>query len=174
MEMIIISTPSEFIVLPPHPLTKDTRQTFTLKLGYMRNSPSTVSELEKLESLRVRTEIRNCYVVFRIQEDFFLGQLKQMIIHYALSFKDGRLYYKKEEPRMVDIHCDTPSQEEYEEMIRAVLMSCSKNFVLSSLDWGSYYEIQSFQVAILERKGYEDLEDLRNIGISVLTLLGRK
>jgi len=165
MEMIIISAPSEFIVLPPHPLTKDTQQTFTLKLGYMWSSQSFIN---KLENLGVEEIARKYYyVIFQVQEDFFLSQLKEMQIYYDS-------YYENRRPRMADLYCITFSREEYDEMIHAILANCPKNVLLSSSDWGSYYELWDFRAVILKRIDGEDLEEIRNLGVSILTLLGRK
>ncbi|WAE39462.1 MAG: hypothetical protein QIT36_gp038 [Methanophagales virus GBV301] len=75
---------------------------------------------------------------------------------------------------MADIHCVILSKEEYKEMIRAILRSCPKNVPLSSPDWGSYYELWDFRAVILKRIDGEDLEEIRNLGVSILTLLGRK
>jgi len=165
MEMIIISTPSEFIVLPPHPLTKDTQQTFTLKLGYLWSSQSFIHRLETLGE--EKTKQKHCYLILQIREDYFLSQLEQIQIYYGS-------YYKERRPRMADIHCVILSKEEYKEMIRAILRSCRKNVPLSSPDWGSYYELWDFRAVILKRIDGEDLEEIRNLGVSILTLLGRK
>jgi len=157
MEMIIISTPSELIVLPPHPLT--TQQTFTLKLGYMWSSQSFIHRLETLGEEKMKQ--KHCYLILQIREDYFLSQLEQIQIYYG-------------QPRMADLYCTTFSREEYDEMIHVILANCPKNVLLSSPDWGSYYELWDFRAVILKRIDGEDLEEIRNLGVSILTLLGRK
>ena len=92
--MIIISTPSELIVLPPHPLTKDTQQTFTLKLGYMWSSQSYI---QKLRNLTKEIEKKSCFVIIQIREDFFVSCLKQAVISCCDPC------YKERRARKVDI-----------------------------------------------------------------------
>ena len=165
MEMIIISAPSELIVFPPHPLTKDTQQTFTLKLGYMWSSQSYI---QKLRNLTKEIEKKSCFVIIQIREDFFVSCLKQAVISCCDPC------YKERRARKVDLHCIMFSKEEYDEMIH-VLTSSSKSVQrLWSSDDNCYFELFDFKAVILQKKNNEDLEDIRNLGTGVLTLLGRK
>jgi len=162
--MIIISTPSEFIVLPPNPLTKDTQQTFTLKLGYMR-SPR--SYIHKLDTLRNRIKQEEFYVVLEIQDSYFLGLLKNVEIY-------PDTYYEWKPLRWASLYCVSPNKTEYDKMRFTIMGNCSINTPFSNETAGYFYEVWNFKATILKRMKDEDLEDMKSLGISILTLLGRK
>jgi len=164
MEMIIISTPSEFIVLPPHPLTKDTQQTFILKLGYMRSSQSYI---HKLDSLRDRIKQEDFYVVLEIQDSYFLSLLKKVDIY-------PDVYYKEKKPRWASLYCVSPNKTEYDKMRFTIMGNCPINTPFSNETAGYFYEVWNFKATILKRMKDEDLEEIRDLGVSILTLLGRK
>ncbi|MCD6148657.1 hypothetical protein J7J18_04750 [bacterium] len=161
--MIIISSPSEFVVLPPLPFTKETWQTFLIGLGYMWRQPA-INNLSILPTTEIHEG--SYFIMFSVQDRFFIARLKEIRL-----WRDT--YYRKEiRFRQADLQCVIPNNNEYESMRHKVMATCPLNSLYTNkIIEGFCYELWDFKAIIIKREREESIEDTKHIGIGMLTLL---
>ena len=161
MNEIVISSPAEILGIPKNKIGP-----ILLMLGYMFSSSTYINEL-----LEFRKFIEHdvCYLLFKIDRNYVMGKIINMFVSHDH-------YYSVPIPRTVNALLDVTPYE-FQKIILDI--SQSKNVILSSLQtkvfgeaW-DFYELWFFNGVILKQQK-ESIQDLKNIGVGLLTILGKK
>ena len=109
------------------------------------------------------------YLLFGINRDCVIGEISNISVSYDH-------YYPVPIPRAVDMLVDV-TEGEFQRTILSI--SQSKNVISSPLQitvfgeaW-DFYELWFFNGVILKQQR-ENIQDLKNIGVGLLTILGKK
>jgi len=161
MNEIVISSPAEILGIP-----KNKPGTILLMLGYL--FPSSI-QINKFFELKKFIEHNVSYLLFGINRDYVIGEISNISVSYDH-------YYSVPIPRAVDMLVDV-TEGEFQKTILST--SQSKNVISSPLQikvfgkaW-DFYELWFFNGVILKQQK-ESIQDLKNIGVGLLTILGKK
>ena len=161
MNEIVISSPAEILGIP-----KNKPGTILLMLGYL--FPSSI-QINKFFELKKFIEHDVSYLLFGINRDCVIGEISNVSVSH-------NHYYSVPIPRAVDMLVDV-TEGEFQKI--TLNISKSTNIISSPLQmkvfgeaW-DFYELWFFNGVILKQQR-ENIQDLKNIGVGLLTILGKK